>query len=118
MNIRDDFIIKDINEGYLVGGMIRDFFIAELNKQDFYTHDRDIAIKGAEEFAKKIADKFFATFITLDELNKIYRIVLPDKENYLRLELNEFFRAHRHVELELERLRKEENSSITSSDGN
>ena len=43
---------------------------------------------------------------------------IPDIENYLRLELNEFFRAHRHVELELERLRNEENSSITPSEGN
>ena len=43
---------------------------------------------------------------------------IPDIGNYLRLELNEFFRAHRHVELELERLRNEENSSITPSEGN
>lgn len=43
---------------------------------------------------------------------------IPDIENYLKLELNEFFRAHRHVELELERLRNEENSSITPSEGN
>ena len=43
---------------------------------------------------------------------------IPNIENYLRLELNEFFRAHRHVELELERLRNEENSSITPNEGN
>ena len=27
MNIRDDFILKDIHEGYLVGGYVRDFLI-------------------------------------------------------------------------------------------
>ena len=43
---------------------------------------------------------------------------IPDLENYLRLELNEFFRAHRHVELELERLRNEESNSTTPSEEN
>ena len=77
MNIKNDFILKDINEGYLVGGMVRDFF---LNKK---STDRDIAIKDAEHFAKKLTEKYNATFITLDSANKIYRIVLKDKENYL-----------------------------------
>ena len=27
MNIRDDFILKNINEGYLVGGYVRDFLV-------------------------------------------------------------------------------------------
>ena len=43
---------------------------------------------------------------------------IPDIGNYLRLELNEFFRAHRHVELELERLRNEESNSTTPSEEN
>ena len=51
MNIKDDFILKDINEGYLVGGSIRD-----LGRQEF--HDRDITIKNAEEFAKKIRNYY------------------------------------------------------------
>ena len=76
MNIKDDFILKDINEGYLVGGSIRD-----LGRQEF--HDRDITIKNAEEFAKKIAEKWDAAFVTLDCENKIYRVVLRDKINYL-----------------------------------
>ena len=83
MNIKDDFILKDINEGYLVGGYVRDFVIGVKNGDNIYTPDRDIAIKGAEEFAKRLADKLEATFITLDEVNKIYRLVLKDKENYL-----------------------------------
>ena len=77
MNIRDDFILKDINDGYLVGGYIRDCILGKDSK------DRDIAIKGAEGFAQKLAEKLDATFITLDSENKIYRLVLKDKENYL-----------------------------------
>ena len=77
MNIKDDFILKEINEGYLVGGIIRDFLTGKSSV------DRDIAIKGAEEFAHKIAEKFDGTFITLDSVNKIYRVVLPDKTNFL-----------------------------------
>lgn len=78
MNIKDDFILKDINEGYLVGGSIRDFFT---KKCEFC--DRDISIKGAENFARKLANKLDATFIELDNENKIYRVVLKDKINFL-----------------------------------
>ena len=77
MNIKDDFILSQIDEGYLVGGTIRDFL---LGKSSF---DRDIAIKNAELFAKKWAEKLDATFIVLDEENKIFRLVLKDKTNYL-----------------------------------
>ena len=77
MNIKDDFILKDIHEGYLVGGMVRDFFLGKKSK------DRDIAIKGAENFAKNLAKKHEATFIILDSENKVYRVILKDKENYL-----------------------------------
>ena len=84
MNIKDDFVLKNINEGYLVGGMVRDFLMEEYN-----TKDRDISIKGAEKFAKKLASQLDATFITLDNENKIYRLVLPDKENYL--DISEMF---------------------------
>lgn len=77
MNIRDDFILKEINEGYLVGGIIRDFLTGKTSV------DRDIAISGAEKFAHKIANKFDGTFITLDSVNKIFRVVLPDKTNFL-----------------------------------
>ena len=78
MNIKDDFILKDINEGYLVGGSIRDLYTKKCN-----FCDRDISIRNAESFAQKIAKKLDATFITLDSENKIYRIVLKDKINYL-----------------------------------
>ena len=78
MNIRDDFVLKEINEGYLVGGSIRDLFT---KKCEFC--DRDISIRGAENFARKIANKWDGTFIELDSENKIYRVVLPDKINFL-----------------------------------
>ncbi len=77
MNIRADFILEGIHDGYLVGGSIRDFFMGK------ETADRDITIKGAEKFAKEIAEKFDAAFVTLDDENKIYRVVLRDKKNYL-----------------------------------
>ena len=77
MNIKDDFILKNINEGYLVGGSVRDYLTGKI------FCDRDIAIKGAEEFAKQLAKKLDGVFIVLDDENKIYRIVLPDKLNYL-----------------------------------
>ncbi len=80
MNIRDDFILKDIHEGYLVGGYVRDF-LTGVNIVE--VKDRDISVKGAEEFSKKLASSLDATFITLDSENKIYRLVLKDKENYL-----------------------------------
>ena len=52
MNIKDDFILSQINEGYLVGGSVRDALMGK----SFV--DRDIAIKGAEAFAKKLAEEF------------------------------------------------------------
>ena len=79
MNIKDDFILSKINEGYLVGGYVRDFL---MNKSKEMV-DRDIVIKNAECFAKKMAEKLEATFIILDEENKIFRLVLKDKINYL-----------------------------------
>lgn len=76
--IKEDFVLKNIHEGYLVGGYVRDFLMDKQNSAD-----RDIAVKDAEKFAKKLAKEFDATFITLDDENKIYRLVLRDKINYL-----------------------------------
>ena len=78
MNIKDDFILSQINDGYLVGGSVRDFLL-----HGKLSEDRDIAIKGAEDFANKISKQFDGTLVVLDEENKIYRMVLPDKTNYL-----------------------------------
>ncbi|MFA7659552.1 MAG: HD domain-containing protein [Candidatus Gastranaerophilaceae bacterium] len=64
-------------EIYLVGGVFRDFY---LDKENF---DKDIVVIGtdAEIFAKNLAKSINATFIPLDEENKIYRLILKDKIN-------------------------------------
>ena len=51
MNIKDDIILSQINEGYLVGGSVRDALMGKAFV------DRDIAIKGAEKFAQKLSEK-------------------------------------------------------------
>ena len=77
MNIKDDYILKNIHEGYLVGGAVRDFLL------DKEVNDRDIAVIGAEEFAHKLAEQFDAVFVTLDSENKIYRLVLRNSKDYI-----------------------------------
>ena len=42
MNIKDDFILSQINEGYLVGGSVRDAF---MGKQESIPKDEDEAPK-------------------------------------------------------------------------
>lgn len=82
--IKSDEILAKIidkfdNEIYLVGGTVRDFYMGLENT------DRDIIVmdQDAREFALKLSELFQATFVPLDEENKIYRIVLPDKINYI-----------------------------------
>lgn len=82
--IKEDEILNNIssffpNQVYLVGGSVRDYLLGKS------TFDRDLIVvdEDARTFSLKVADFFGATFIPLDEVNKIYRIVLPDKENYL-----------------------------------
>lgn len=83
--IKNDELIKKIIKYsqnakiYLVGGYIRDFV---LNKKNY---DKDIVVDcpNIEEYAKNLSEKLSATFITLDEKNKIYRLVLKDKINQI-----------------------------------
>lgn len=81
MNLSDDKVLdllKDYDEDiYLVGGAVRDYLLGKT------TCDKDILVNNAESFAKEFAKKNNATFITLDSENKIYRVVLKDKINYL-----------------------------------
>lgn len=67
------------NKVYLVGGAVRDF---ELGKN---TYDRDLIVcdEDARSFSIKLAERFNATFVPLDEVNRIYRLVFKDKINYL-----------------------------------
>lgn len=70
---------KFMNEIYLVGGTVRDYFMG------LESTDRDIIVmdEDARDFALKLAELFEASFVPLDEENKIYRIVLSDKINYI-----------------------------------
>lgn len=82
--IQDDEILNNIasffpNKIYLVGGSVRDCFLGK------DTFDRDLIVtdEDAGIFSKKVAEFFDGKFIPLDEENKIYRVVLKDKKNYL-----------------------------------
>ena len=82
--INNDYILKQISETfdyqiYLVGGAVRDFLF---NKEIF---DRDLIVCDCEagDFAQKLAKLFNATFVPLDEENKIYRVVMNDKINII-----------------------------------
>ena len=83
-NIKNDAILNNIasffdNEIYLVGGSTRDYLLGK----NSYDKDLIITDEDAGIFAKKVAQFFDGKFIPLDEENKIYRVVLPDKINYL-----------------------------------
>ena len=81
MNLENDRVIQLIKkydeDVYLVGGAVRDFLLGKS------TFDKDIIVKSAEEFASRFANDNDGTFIELDKENKIYRVVLSDKVNYI-----------------------------------
>lgn len=83
MNMANDEIIEllkaEPNKIYLVGGIIRDLI---LNREN---HDKDIIVidEDAKSFAKRFSEKHNATCVTLDEVNNIYRVCMPDKINYI-----------------------------------
>ena len=62
-----------------MGGTVRDFYLGNESV------DRDIIVmdEDARVFALKLAEFFDATFVPLDEENKIYRLVMSDKINYI-----------------------------------
>ena len=83
--IENDEVIKHIKpyivdtQAYIVGGFVRDIF---MNKK---SPDRDLIICNCdiEKFSKNLAEKLNAHYIELDPINKIYRLVLEDKINYI-----------------------------------
>ena len=82
--IKSDAILSKIlnnfdNEIYLVGGTVRDYYMG------LESTDRDIVVmdEDARSFSLKLAELLNATFVPLDEENKIYRLVLQDKVNYI-----------------------------------
>ena len=82
--INNDAILNNLisffpNQIYLVGGSVRDAFLGK----DFVDRDLIVVDCDARDFSLQVAEFFNGTFIPLDEENKIYRIVLEDKINYL-----------------------------------
>ena len=82
--IKSDNILNKIvenfdNEIFLVGGTVRDYYLG------IESHDRDIIVmdEDAREFALKLKDLFDVAFVPLDEENRIYRLVMRDKINYI-----------------------------------
>ena len=70
---------KTDNQIFIVGGTVRDYIL------NVETHDRDLIVtdEEAESFSLKLSKILNATFVPLDVENKIYRLVMPDKINYL-----------------------------------
>ena len=71
-------IIIDCSKGYevyAVGGFVRDLFFKRI------LNDMDLAVnKDAKKFAKKIAKALNAKLVILDDINKIYRIILKNND--------------------------------------
>ncbi len=82
--IQNDEILNNLasffdNDIWLVGGAVRDILLdKEITDRDLIVTDCD-----AKKISMKIAKFFDEKFIPLDEGNKIYRVVLNDKKNYL-----------------------------------
>ena len=83
--IENDEVIKQIKpylqnvEAYIVGGFVRDVLMGKKSP------DRDLILCNCdvEKFSRELADKLNAHFIELDPINKIYRIVLENKIDYI-----------------------------------
>lgn len=83
--IKNDVVLNRIKpylkgiQAYVVGGYVRDI----LTEQDSPDRDIIVCIEDVEAFSKNLADKLDSHFIELDSENKIYRVVLSDKINYI-----------------------------------
>lgn len=81
---------------YWVGGTVRDYVL----KQP--CHDWDLVCVQAKKVAQATARKLSARFITLDEQNRIYRLVLPE-ESGRRLTLDFAELQGKNIEQDLAR---------------
>lgn len=82
--IKEDPILNNItsffeNELYLVGGSVRDILLGK----DYTDRDLIVVDEDADVFSRRVAEFLDGIWIPLDEENKIYRVVLKDKINYL-----------------------------------
>ena len=81
--IKNDKILSEIANKfpdtniYVVGGTVRDYLLGK------ESYDKDIVVitDNIEDFSKKIQTLFPSTLITLDEKNKIYRVILKNSED-------------------------------------
>ncbi|RLC67424.1 MAG: tRNA nucleotidyltransferase, partial [Chloroflexi bacterium] len=70
-------------QGYIVGGFIRDWLLGR------ETNDIDIAVSGAAiTVAREVASEIGGSFVLLDEVNGIARVVVTEDERQ-----NEDFRS-------------------------
>ncbi len=72
-------LAKESMPVYLVGGYIRDLLLGKTST------DIDIAVPAGHacNIAKNLADTINGYFIELDAMNKIYRVVLENKKDYI-----------------------------------
>ncbi len=75
------FFTKKNEPAYIVGGFLRDC-LTDTNKK--YSDIDIVTEKGhAKNLSIELSDSINGYFIELDDINKIYRVVFPDKINYV-----------------------------------
>ena len=68
-------LVEQGHQGYIVGGFIRDWLLGR------GTNDIDIAVDGnALDIAREVAKGLGGKFVLLDEINRIARVVVIEKE--------------------------------------
>lgn len=73
------------HQGYIVGGFIRDWLLGR------QTDDIDIAVDGnALDIAREVAKGLGGKFVLLDEINKVARVVVIEKERRWNLDFSSF----------------------------
>lgn len=83
-SIKNDQVLNNLasffdNKIYLVGGSVRDAILGKAS------YDRDLIVTDfdAKEFSLSVAKFFDGVFVPLDEENKIFRVVLKNKKDYI-----------------------------------
>lgn len=115
-------------------------FVASANNEGMYVHIWDfqwehVELYDIDEFSRlrkaiNISNKECATttVFSIDEAGGTVNVHckavilffehIPNIEDYLRVELNDFFRAHHTVTLEMAKLREEDNKKVKTLTGN
>ncbi len=78
-------LAKQGHQGYIVGGFIRDWLLGR------QTDDIDIAVDGnALDIAREVAEGLGGKFVLLDEINRVARVVVIEKERRWNLDFSSF----------------------------